>query len=71
MKTLLVMVIATLSMLSTGAALAQSTNMMNGGTWNGGWMGGWMGGYGGMWVPFLLAVVVVALVAWILRRGGK
>lgn len=67
MKTLLVMVIATLSMLSTGAALAQSGNMMNGGMWN----GGWMGGYGGMWVPFLLAVVVVGLVAWIVRRGGK
>ncbi len=71
MKTLLVMVIATLSLLSTGATLAQSANMMNGGMWNGGWMGGWMGGYGGMWLPFLLAVVVVGLVAWIIRRGGK
>ena len=71
MKTLLVIVMATLSMLSTGAALAQNANMMNGGMWNGGWMGGWMGGYGGLWLPFLLAVVVVGLVAWILRRGGK
>ena len=53
-------------LLSTSAALAQSGNMM-GGTWG----GGWMGGYGGMWMPILLAIAVIALVVWIVRRGGK
>lgn len=67
MRTLLVMVIATVSMLATGASWAQTGNMMNGGMWN----GGWMGGYGGMWVPILLAIAVIALVVWIIGRGGK
>ncbi len=67
MKTFAMMVIATLSMLTAGAASAQNANMMNGGMWD----AGWMGGYSGMWVPFLLAIVVVGLVAWIVRRGDK
>ena len=67
MKTLLVMVIATASLLATGVSWAQNANMMNGGVWG----GGWMGGYGGMWVPILLAIAVIALVVWIVRRGGK
>jgi len=41
--------------------------MMNGG----GRGSGWMGGYGGIWMPILLVVVVVVLVAWIVKRGGK
>lgn len=48
-------------------ALAQSGNMMNHGMWN----AGWMGGYGGMWVPILLIIVVVAVVAWMLGRKSK
>ena len=32
---------------------------------------GWMGGYGGMWVPILLIIVVVAVVAWMLGRKSK
>ncbi len=32
---------------------------------------GWMGGYGGMWVPILLVIVVVGLVAWVIGRRGK
>ena len=40
---------------------------MNGGMWG----GGWMGGYGGMWRPVLVLVVGVALVVWIVKRGGK
>ena len=71
MKTLLVLAIATVSLLATGASWAQNTNMMNGGMWSSGWMGGWMGGYGGMWMPILLAIAVIALVVWIVRRGGK
>ena len=41
--------------------------MMNGDMWG----GGWMGGYGGMWMPVLVLVAVVALVAWIGKRSGK
>jgi len=32
---------------------------------------GWMGGYGGPWLPILLLIVVVGVVAWIANRGGK
>lgn len=53
-------------LLTTSAVLAQNGNMM-GGTWG----GGWMGGYGGIWMPILLAIAVIALVVWIVRRGGK
>jgi len=51
----------------SSVALAQNGNMMNNGMWN----AGWMGGYGGMWVPILLVIVVVAVVAWMLGRKGK
>ena len=40
MKTLLAMVVGTVSLLATGGALAQNGNMMNGGTSGAGWMGG-------------------------------
>ncbi len=67
MKIFLAMLIG-LTMLSvSGVALAQNGNMMSGGMWN----GGWMGKYGGMWVPILLVIVVVAVVAWMLGRKGK
>jgi len=32
---------------------------------------GWMGGYGGIWVPVLLVIVVVGLVAWFVKQKGK
>ena len=54
-------------LLVSSLALAQNGNMMNQGMWN----AGWMGGYGGMWVPILLAIVVVAVVVWMLGRKGK
>ena len=54
------------TLFASEVTLAQSGNMMNGGMW-----GGWMGGYGGMWMPVLVLVVVVALVVWIVKRGGK
>ncbi len=60
--------VATASLLSANAAQAQNGNMMNGGSM---WYDGWMGGYGGAWVPGLLAIVVVGLVAWIVQRGRK
>ncbi len=69
MKTLLLILFAALSFLGSGPALAQNGNMMNGGFWGGHWMGG--DGYGGMGVPLLLAIVVIALVVWIVRRGRK
>ncbi|HEX5364066.1 MAG TPA: hypothetical protein VFW59_07335 [Gallionella sp.] len=67
MKTLLAFAVGAVALLTTGVTLAQNGNMMNGGSWG----GGWMGGYGGVWTPILLVIVVVALVAWILGRGGK
>ena len=54
-------------LLASSASLAQNSNMMNQGMWN----AGWRGGYGGMWVPILLIIVVVAVVAWMLGRKGK
>ena len=68
MKTLLAMVVGTVSLLATGVALAQNGNMMNGGTSGAGWMTGY-GGYG-VGGPVLL-IVVVALVVWAVQRNGK
>jgi uncharacterized membrane protein len=67
MKNLLAIAIGTVSLLTTGVSLAQSGNMMNGGSWG----TGWMGGYGGIWMPLLLVVVVVALVALVVQRKDK
>jgi len=69
MKTLLLILSAALSFLVTSPALAQNGNMMGGDFWGGHWMGG--GGYGGMVVPILLAIVVIALVVWIVKRDRK
>ena len=71
MKTFLALIVGAMALLTSGFALAQSGNMMNGGTWGSGWMGaGWMGGYGGIWT-ILLVIVVIGLLAWIFKRGGK
>ena len=67
MKMLIAMLVGMGLLLISTASVAQNGNMMNGGMW----YGGWMGGYGGMWVPILLVVVVVAVVAWLLGRKGK
>jgi hypothetical protein len=67
MKFLLLMAVGTVSLLTAGVSLAQNGNMMNGDMWG----VGWMGGYGGIWTPILLVIVVAALVAWIVKRGGK
>ncbi len=73
MKTLSALAVGANTLLTTGAALAQNGNMMNGGAWGTGWMGGggWMGGYGGGWVPILLVIVIVALVVLIFKGRGK
>jgi uncharacterized membrane protein len=67
MKTLLAMAVGTVPLLTTGVALAQNGNMMNGG----GWGMGSMGGYGGLWGPILLVAVVVGVVVLIMQRRGK
>jgi hypothetical protein len=45
MKTLLALAVGALALLTTGVTLAQSGNMMNGGSRGTGWMGGY-GGHG-------------------------
>ncbi len=67
MKTLLISTVGALAMLTTRVASAQTGNMMNSGMWG----TGWMGGYGGVGLPILLLIVVVALVVWVVKRGGK
>ena len=67
MRTRTELVAGAASLVAAERTLAQSGNMMNGGMWG----GGWMGGYGGMWMPVLVLIVVVALVVWIVKRGGK
>ncbi len=64
MKTLLAMAVGTAPLLVTSASFAQSGNMMNGGAWG----GGWMGGYGGMWLPILIVIALIALVVWIVNQ---
>ena len=65
MKTLFVVALIAASVLNSGAALAQSGNMMNGGMWSGGWMGG------GYWPLILLCIAVIGLVVWIITKKGK
>ena len=67
MKILLALAVGTTQLLATGVALAQSGNMMDGGSWG----MGWMGGYGGIWGPILLVVVIAVVVALMMQRRGK
>jgi len=64
MKNLLVVALGSVPVLTPGVSFAQSGNMMNGGAWG----NSWMGGYGGIWMPILVIVVVVALVVWIVKQ---
>ena len=64
MKILFALAVGMVFLLATGVSFAQSGSMMNGGLSG----GGWMGGYGGMWMPILLVVVVVALVVWVVKQ---
>ena len=67
MKNLRLLTVGATPLLTSGVALAQTGNMMGGD--NSGF--GWMGGYGGIWMPVLLIVVVVALVVLVIQRKGK
>ena len=49
-------------------SLAEGASMMSGGMWG---VGSWMGGDGGIWVPILLAILVVGFVAWFFKGRGK
>jgi len=73
MKTLLATVVGTASLLTSSISLSQNGSMMNGGTGSDDWMNGYgaMGGYGGIWVPTLLVIAVVGLVAWIVTQKRK
>jgi uncharacterized membrane protein len=73
MKTLLNMLVGTMSLLTAGVSLAQSGGMMNGSTGGTGWMGGYgaMGGFGGIWVPALCVIVVIGIVAWVVTQKRK
>lgn len=64
MKNLLAIALGTVPVLIPSVSFAQSGNMMNGGAWG----SSWMGGYGGMWMPILTIIVVVALVVWIVKQ---
>lgn len=67
MKKLRLVTVGAVPLLTSGVALAQTVDMM-GGDHSG---FGWMGGYGGVWMPVLLIVVVVALVVLVIQRTGK
>jgi len=70
MKTLFAMTVSAFPLLLPGAAYAQSGNMMNGGNWGGGWMAGY-GGYAGVWIPVLLVIAVVVLLALVITQKRK
>ena len=68
MKTKFAFSVAAVSLFTAGVSSAQSNNMMMNG---GGGSFGWMGGYGGVGWPLVLLIVVVGLVVWFAKRGGK
>lgn len=67
MNNLRLLMVGAAPLLTSGVALAQTGTMM-GGDHSG---FGWMGGYGGVWMPVLLIVVVVALVVLVIQRKDK
>jgi hypothetical protein len=61
------------AMMTVEGALAdtpQGTHNMGSGMMNG-YGYGWMGGSGGIWIPTLLVIVIVGLVAWIIKQKKK
>lgn len=68
MKSLLIAIVGTASVLNSSVSLAQSGNMMGG---SGMWGYGWMGGYGSSWLPILLVIVIVGLVIWVISQNRK
>lgn len=66
MKIIKTISVGTLSLLASSVVVAQSGNMMDGGS-----AFGWMGGYGGMWVPLLVVILVAGVVAWAVAKKDK
>ena len=64
MKNLRSISLGTVPVLTTDVSFAQSVNMMHDGAWG----NSWMGGYGGIWMPVLTVIVVVALVVWMVQQ---
>jgi uncharacterized membrane protein len=67
MKSLRLLIAGAAPLLTSRVALAQTGTMMGGE--HAGF--GWMGGFGGVWMPVLLIVVVVALVVFVIQRRDK
>ncbi len=73
MKILFAMAVGTMTLLASGVSLAQNANMMNGGASGDGWMNGYgmMDGYAGVWLPALLVIAVVGIVALAVAQRRK
>ena len=67
MRATIYMTLCTVALLAAGTSAAQTGHMMNDSTWG----GGWMAGYGVIWVPLLLVLLGVAVVALLVERRGK
>ena len=64
MKTSLALALGTLPWLAAASAFAQNDSVMNRGMMDN-------GGYAGLWLPALLIVAAIGLVAWTVRRHRK
>lgn len=64
MKTSLALALGTLPWLAAASAFAQNDSVMNRGMMDN-------GGYAGLWLPALLIVAAIGLVAWAVRRHRK
>ena len=64
MKTSFAIALGTLPMLATQSAFAQNNSVMNRGMME-------SSGYAGLWLPVLLIVAAIALVAWRIKRRRK
>ncbi len=73
MKSLFAMAVGTMTLFASGVSFAQSGSMMNGGASGDGWMNGYgaMGGYGGVWLPALLVIAIVGIVAFVVAQRRK
>jgi len=64
MKTSFAIALGTLPMLVTQSAFAENNSVMNRGMME-------SSGYAGLWLPVLLIVAAIALVAWNIKRRRK
>ena len=73
MKILFAMAVVTMILLASSVSLAQNATMMNGGASGDGWMNGYgmMDGYAGVWLPALLVIAVVGIVALAVAQRRK